>query len=95
MFAYVQPFKPARGTKKSGMHRVDENIGMFRVTRCQRNHRRLGHVILLTDIWRPIELIPVFGQECNKQWTSQSAVEEAEEFYVNNFADKEVYQSVY
>ena len=102
IFTYVQPFKPAPGKKRrqtsasGAIEQIhDEDIKMFRVVRCKRKDRRVGYVIPLTDIWRPIELIPAFGEECNSRWTSHSAVEEAKEFFVNCFSDKEVYQSVW
>lgn len=99
--AYVQPFKPAPGTVSvqedgSKAHVPDDNIEMFRVTRSlHRNGERKSLIIKLTDIWRPVELIPRFGRKCPASWTSSDAVELAEQFYVNCFSDKEAYQSIY
>lgn len=99
--AYVQPFKPAPGTTSrqqdgSKAHVPDDGIEMFRVVRslCSNGNRK-GLVIKLTDIWRPVELIPRFGKKCPQHWTSSDAVELAEQFYVNCFSDKESYQSIY
>ncbi len=52
-------------------------------------------MIRLTDIWRPIQLTPVFGKECPANWDLNNAVELAKEFYVNSFWDKETYMTVY
>ena len=68
---------------------------MFRVNRVVQRGRRKGKIVPLTLIWRPIELIPVFGRRCPTGWTSNTAVEEADDFYVNCFSDKDVYQTVY
>lgn len=68
---------------------------MFRVNRVVRRGRRKGEILPLTAIWRPIEVIPVFGRHCPANWTALSAVEEADDFYVNCFSDKDVYQTVY
>lgn len=100
-YAYVQVFKPAPSTvvkQRDGTksHVTDDHIEMFRVVRSyNRNNKREGRIIRLTDIWRPIELIPSFGKACPRNWNSENAVECAKEFYVNCFVDKESYQSIY
>ena len=68
---------------------------MFRVVRCVRDGERQGLIVKLTDIWRPVELIPAFGQRCPAAWTTESAVDLAGEFFVNPFSEKEAYQSIY
>ena len=100
ILVYVQPCKPAPGklsVQEDGAkrHVTDDDIEMFRVRRHLKGGRRVGVVTPLTSIWRAVELIPVFGKECDKTWTSSSAVELCQEFYVNSFSEKEVYQSVY
>ncbi len=92
--AYVQPFKPgAGGTKGHWLrHVADENIDMFRVRRLlDVDKSRSARLVKLTDIWRPIELIPLFGKRCPSHWNSWNSVELADEFYVNSFTDKETY----
>ncbi len=90
-YAYIQPFEPAGSTVTKQMdgtraHVTDDNIEMFRVVRRYTgNRRREGRIIRLTDIWRPIELIPVYGKKCPRNWNSSNAVESAKEFYVNSF----------
>ena len=101
ILAYVQPFKPAPGTISqqedgSKAHVPDDYIEMFRVVRSLHSDgKRKGLIIRLTDIWRPVELIPRFGKKCPVGWTSSNAVELADHFYVNCFSDKEAYQSIY
>lgn len=100
-YAYVQVFVPAPSTvtrQEDGTraHVPDNNVEMFRVVRSYTgNRRREGRIIRLIDIWRPVELIPVFGKKCPPNWNSTNAVESAKEFYVNSYSDKEVYQSIY
>lgn len=102
-YAYVQPFKPAPGTicRQRGAgglraHVTDDAIEMFRVVRClDGNGNRRGMIVKLTDIWRLVELVPRFKAKCPSRWDSETAVELAEQFFVNSFADKEIYQAVY
>ena len=97
----VQPFKPARNTISeqedgSRAHVTDDDIEMFRVVRDkERNGTKRWKVVDLKEIWRPIELIPKFPKKCPSSWTSENSVEICDEFYVNCFADKETYQSVW
>ena len=91
-FAYIQPFRLAPSAK--GM--PDPGIHMYRVVRDLRSDwTRKGFIVPLTDIWRPVELIPKFGSKCNTTWTCDTAVEDAKEFYLNCFADKPTYIEVY
>lgn len=102
LLVYLQPFKAAQGTvvyPGRGQARTqvtEDNIEMFRVTRkTLPNGSRPGIVVKLTDIWRYIELVPKFGKACNVEWNAQNTYELATEFYINSFADREIYQSVY
>ncbi len=99
--AYVEYFKHgpkalSEQTEGGKNHVPDDNVEMFRVIRrVGRDRKRIGGVIRLTDIWRPIQLTPVFGKECPANWDLNNAVELAKEFYVNSFWDKETYMTVY
>ena len=101
ILAYVQPFKPAPGTISqqqdgSKAHVPDDCIEMFRVIRSLHSDgKRKGVIVRLTDVWRPVELIPRFGTKCPAGWTSSNAVELADQFYINCFSDKEAYQCIY
>ncbi|KLO05267.1 hypothetical protein SCHPADRAFT_839614 [Schizopora paradoxa] len=101
ILAYVEPLKPAPKTislQSDGSydHVPDDNIEMFRLVRdLNQDHSRRGLIIPLKDIWRPIDVIPKFGEACPEEWTSLNSVELADEFYVNSFADKQTFQAVY
>ncbi len=56
---------------------------------------RVGAIVInLTDIWRPVDVVPAFGRSCPVAWTADNAVERAKEFYVNPFYDKTVYRDL-
>ncbi len=101
LLVYLQLFKAAPGTVRwrphlGRAHMPDDGIEMFRVVRqTNGDGSRRGIVVKLTDIWRYVELVPRFGKKCNGDWNSKNACELATEFYVNSFADKDIYQSVY
>ena len=90
--AYVQPFRFSH--KWKGL--PDSCIKMYSLIRDYKGGNvRRGLIVPLDRIWRPVELIPKFGNKCNKSWTCNTAVEFAKEFYLNCFADKETYIEVY
>ena len=92
VFAYVQPFKVAANAKG----RVDPDIQLYRVVRDMRSDRtRKGLIVALTDIWRPVELIPVFGSNCNVTWNCDNAVENSKEFYLNTLENLPLFMEVY
>ena len=92
LFVYVQPLKIAYNAKGN----PDPNISMYRYARCTRsNGTRKGLVFPLEEIWRPVEMVPKFGKACNTGWTCDTAVEEAQELYLNCFADMASYIEVY
>ena len=91
-FAYVQPLKIAANAKGE----VDPDIQMYRVVRDLRSDRmRKGLIVALTDIWRPVELIPVFGKKCNTNWSCDTAIEQSKEFYLNSFEDRPSFMEIY
>ena len=90
--AYVQLFRTAspKGVK------AEVNTLMYKFVRDFRsNGERKGLVVPLTEIWRPVELIPVFGTRCDPEWTCHTAAERSKEFYLNCFSDKATYLEVY
>ncbi len=75
---------------------VNKDVKMYRVQRSmEADGVRKGIVINVTDIWRPIDLIPVFGNECPTHWTSSTSIDLAKEFLVNRFFDKQTYLNVW
>ncbi len=96
ILAYVEPLIPVshiRHENGSVEAIPDKNSGLFEVKRlyCP-DHSRFGMVIRLTDIWRPVGVIPMFGDNCPPDWTSDSAVEEARTFVVNIYHSKDSFQ---
>ena len=59
------------------------------------NAEIVGEVVYLSAIRQSIQLIPVFGQKANRNWTSETVLDQCEEFYINNFGSLRTYQSVY
>ena len=97
--AYVKVFIPGERSVKwvGGEYQfcADDDVEMFRVRRKCNKGIQVGRVVALKDIWRPVELVPRFGKECDKGWTCNTAVEEAKELFLNPFSDKITYQHVY
>lgn len=99
--AYMQPFNPAPASIRpqldgSRAHVPVDDIEMYKIVRSTRTDgSRRGLIVRLTDMWRPVEVVPNFGKECPKEWTASTSVELAKEFYVNSFSDKETFQNIY
>jgi hypothetical protein len=87
--AYVQWFsrpKPA----------AEKDICMYVVSREDRPGRsRRGDVIDMTSIARFVQLIPKFGSVASNHLTTENTMELCRDFWINSFADKEIYQSVW
>ena len=100
VYAYVDLFKAppeCSSWQREGFfkHVTDDDIEMYRVTRHLNGEgAQRGKVIDMRTIWRPIQLIPVFGERCPPGWTSETAVNLARELYVNSFMNKSTYYSV-
>lgn len=101
VFAYVKLFRHPPGSStwhedlNSYKHVAEDDIELYRVVRdLDQNGVQKGKVIEISAIWRPIQLVPVFGHQCPLHWTANTAVELATQFYVNSFMDKPTYYSV-
>lgn len=71
----------------------NKDSGLVEVRRTlDTNRTRTGTVINITDIWRPIDIVPNFGAACPEDWGFENAVEQASSFFVNIYCDKETYQ---
>ncbi len=101
VYALVQLFEPAPDTMKKQneghmAHVPDKDIELFRVKRRYLpDKKREARIVPLTDIWRAIELVPLFGEACPQSWNTTNAIETAKEFFVNSFLDKDTYHCVY
>ncbi len=85
-FAYIEPFEPSPSFVRDGVHVPDADTGLFRVVRKREmDGSRCRLIVPLNTIWRPIDLVPVFGEKIDRKWRSVDVVEVAEEFFVNSF----------
>ena len=75
-------------------------VGMYTV-RCmfvdnpdgRRSH--VGSIISLLDIIHTVELIPKYGVAVNREVTAETCLERYNEFYLNNFSDKEWHHTMH
>ena len=91
-FIYVQPLKFS--PKSRGMPDPETNMYTF-VRTYRSDNTRKGLIFPLNRIWRPAELLPKFGEECDRTWTCDTAVELAQELFLNPFFDDRGYIEVY
>lgn len=94
--AYIEPLVPVTTLRRENGSVdavADENSGLIEIKRLFRpDLSRFGMVIRLTDIWRQVNIVPMFGEKCEETWTCDTAVEEAQTFVANVFQSKEAYQ---
>jgi hypothetical protein len=64
---------------------------MYQVSRLE----NVNEVIAVDSIARFVQLVPKFGSYINDSLTTDTSLDTCKHFYVNSFADKEVYQSVW
>ncbi|KAI0054653.1 hypothetical protein BV25DRAFT_1873302 [Artomyces pyxidatus] len=88
--AYVEwfsKFKPA----------PEDHHEMYRITRSyeQQGERRMVSIIPVDKLVCSVHLIPRFGPEAPRDWTSGNVLEICEAFYVNSFTDRHTYLTVY
>jgi hypothetical protein len=88
--AYVQWFSPPDTV-------AEAEIKMYLVqrSRSRLTSARLGSVISHASISRFVQLIPYFGSNIDRTLTADNSMEKAKLFWVNSFADKEIYKAVY
>lgn len=86
--AYVQWFSELKD-------QPENDILMYQVSRQDRGRSRKGEVIPMSSIARFVQLVPKFGAEIMDQVSSTNSMDIVRDYYVNSFADKEVYQSVW
>lgn len=86
--AYVQYFSKPRPEPEA-------NILMYVVSRPEPFGRRKGTIIPLDSISHFVQLVPKFGKEACPQLTAENSMDIWHDYYVNSFADKQIYQSVW
>ena len=71
------------------------NIDMFVLNYHRRlNGSRMGDIYLLTDIREIVELVPRFGSKMDDCLDCDNLLEISENFYMNNFANKENFHAI-
>jgi hypothetical protein len=85
--AYVQWFSEPKP-------RHEKDILMYEVSR-QDSGPRTGAIIPMSSIARFVQLIPKFGSVIADQISSANSMDIVRDYYVNSFADKEIYQAVW
>ena len=76
------------------------HVGMYTVQRMFLDNpdgsaSRMGAIISLLDVIHAVELIPKYGVAARRDATSEISLELYDEFYMNNFTDKEWYYTMY
>ena len=86
---YVQYFKVCQTPDE------DPSTRMWMVERCvietERGAVRLGEVIPFTCVSHAAELVAVYGEKARREISSYTSQELYSRFYLNHYADKEVY----
>ncbi|EGO18433.1 hypothetical protein SERLADRAFT_444104 [Serpula lacrymans var. lacrymans S7.9] len=97
---YVQNFRFAGRRNSKGVVLEEPDIDMFLVERtfCSMldssgQKMRMGGIIPLSQVAYPVDLIPVFGSHIEPQLNANNTLERPTQFYLNNFSDKEIYQT--
>jgi hypothetical protein len=86
--AYVQWFSRPKAV-------AEPNICMYQVSRDDASGIRRGSIIPLDAISRFVQLIPKFGSLAADELTSVNSMDICRDYWVNSFADKEIYQAVW
>jgi len=76
------------------------HVGMYTIQRMFLDNpdgsvSRMGAIISLLDVIHAVELIPKYGVAARHDVTSETCLELHDEFYMNNFTDKEWYYTMY
>jgi hypothetical protein len=88
LLAYVQWFSEPKDQD-------EKDIRMYQVSRQDRGQSRKGEVIPISSIARFVQLVPKFGPGIADQVSSINSMDIVRDYYVNSFADKEIYQAVW
>ena len=86
--AYVDWFTPFTRTP-------DAVHGLYKVSHCFKDGARYSGVVPVSSIKRGVHLYPDFGVQVPREWTSSTVLEQCQNFYVNPFADRHSYVTMY
>jgi hypothetical protein len=86
--AYIQWYSPLTD--------LDPNLGMFKI-RPQKDSDAnwICSVIPVGNIQRSVHLLPRFGPVAPTEWTSDSVLDRCDTFFVNDFADRQMFHTMY
>ncbi|KAG1846300.1 hypothetical protein C8R48DRAFT_750603 [Suillus tomentosus] len=79
--AYVEwftPFSPA----------PDRNSGLYKVSCSLRGGDTMASIVSIADIERSVHLIPRFGVMAQREWTSDTVLEDCDTFWLNSYIDR-------
>lgn len=95
-YAYVEYFD-FTSRDSNGVPKTEADYDMFLVKRARprSNNVPKGDVILLSDLWQPVELVPKFGNEADRLLTPRNVLTKPNAWYLNNFWNKHCYQTIY
>ncbi|KAJ3748479.1 hypothetical protein DFH05DRAFT_1588862 [Lentinula detonsa] len=82
--AYVEWFMP--------FQMPDPNHGLFKVARCNVEGGQLASVVNLERVMRSVHLIPRFGSVANREWESNTVLDDCHTFFVNSYSNRHMYQ---
>ncbi|KAH7913503.1 hypothetical protein BJ138DRAFT_1220593 [Hygrophoropsis aurantiaca] len=77
----------------------DDNLKMYKVKRkyyptaLDARRERVAAVVSITDVTHAVELIPVYGRRMDRSVTAATSLHVYDEFYLNNYSDKEWYHT--
>lgn len=54
----------------------------------------MSDVIPLTRVREIVQLVPVFGEKMDRRFNSATSLDLAQEFYLNNFANKNTFHAI-
>jgi hypothetical protein len=64
---------------------------LYKVRKAMESFQRRAVVIPVDLIYRSCHLIPVFGKDVDRTWTSGTVMDKCSEFYLNTFSDVHMY----
>ncbi|KAI0924852.1 hypothetical protein AcW2_005609 [Taiwanofungus camphoratus] len=73
----------------------DPNHGLYKIRRCIRDGARLASIIEVRNIRRSCHLYPEFGPVTPREWTSSNVLDKSPSFWINSFADRHTYMTVF
>ncbi|KAI0054736.1 hypothetical protein BV25DRAFT_1922419 [Artomyces pyxidatus] len=86
--AYVEWFTPFARV-------AEDNHDLYRIKRAFKDGQRYASIISVDSIRRSVHLYPQFGPVAPRGWTSTNVLERCSTFFVNCFADRHTYITVY